>query len=202
ERECRKKELECMDRITSSEVFDGVKRLVRTKRAVFFDRDGTLCKDSHYLSRMEDFEIFPALAGLDRLREKGFSLIGITNQSGIARGMVQEEFVKKVNHIFLEQYGFEDFYYCPHHPADHCSCRKPEPGMLIRARNEHGIDLKRSIVVGDKDDDMVLAKVVGSKGILVRTGKAQSSQHADAVVDGLDEAVRVILFWDEKGGHA
>ncbi|HYQ48560.1 MAG TPA: lipopolysaccharide heptosyltransferase II, partial [Thermodesulfovibrionales bacterium] len=60
ERECRKKELECMDRITSSEVFDGVKRLVRTKRAVFFDRDGTLCKDAHYLSRMEDFEIFPA----------------------------------------------------------------------------------------------------------------------------------------------
>jgi heptosyltransferase-2 len=202
ERECRKKELECMERITSPEVFDAVKKLVSTKRAVFFDRDGTLCKDAHYLSRMEDFEIFPSIEGLKRLRDKGFSLVGITNQSGIARGLVQEEFTKKINHIFTDQFGFDDFYYCPHHPDDHCSCRKPEPGMLIRARNEHLVDLKRSIVVGDKDDDMILAKVVGAKGILVRTGKAQSSPYADAVVDGLDDAVRVILSRDDRGDNA
>ena len=202
ERECRKKDLQCMELITSQEVFDAVKKLMRTKRAVFFDRDGTLCKDAHYLSRMEDFEIFPSIAGLKRLREEGFSLIGISNQSGIARGLVQEEFAKKINHIFTDQHGFDDFYYCPHHPDDHCSCRKPEPGMLIKARHEHGIDLKRSVVVGDKDDDMVLAKVVGAKGVLVRTGKAQSSQYADAVADGLDDAVRIILSMDEKGNSA
>ncbi|NJD55330.1 MAG: lipopolysaccharide heptosyltransferase II [Nitrospirae bacterium] len=202
ERECRKKDLDCMERFNSPEVFGAVKKLVSTKRAVFFDRDGTLCKDAHYLARMEDFEIFPSIAGLERLREKGFSLIGITNQSGIARGLVQEEFARKINQIFKDQYGFEDFYYCPHHPDDHCSCRKPEPGMLLRARNEHGIDLKRSVVVGDKHDDMVLARVAGAKGVLVRTGKAQSSQYADAVVDGLDDAVRVILSMDEKGDDA
>jgi len=202
ERECRKKGLECMEIITSQEVFDAVKKLVRTKRAVFFDRDGTLCKDAHYLSRMEDFEIFPSLSGLKRLRENGFSLIGISNQSGIARGLVREEFAKKVNQTFRDQYGFEDFYYCPHHPDDSCSCRKPEPGMLIRARNEHGIDLKRSVVVGDKDDDMILAKVVGAQGVLVRTGKAQASPYADAAVDGLDDAVRVILSMGEKADNA
>ena len=202
ERECRKKDLECMESITSPEVFDAVKKLVSTKRAVFFDRDGTLCKDAHYLSRMEDFEIFPSIEGLKRLREKGFSLIGITNQSGIARGLVREEFAKKVNQTFTDKYGFEDFYCCPHHPDDYCFCRKPEPGMLIRSRNEHLVDLKRSIVVGDKDDDMILAKVVGAKGVLVRTGKAQSSQYADAVVDGLDDAVRVILSMDAKGDNA
>ena len=202
ERECRKKDLECMELITSQEVFDAVKKRMRTKRAVFFDRDGTLCKDAHYLSRMEDFEIFPSMAALKRLGEQGLSLIGISNQSGIARGLVREEFAKKVNQTFTDEYGFEDFYYCPHHPDDYCSCRKPEPGMLIRARNEHLVDLKRSIVVGDKDDDMILAKVVGAKGVLVRTGKAQSSQYADAVVDGLDDAVRVILSMDAKGDNA
>jgi heptosyltransferase-2 len=202
ERECRKRDLECMERITSQEVLDAVKKLVSTKRAVFFDRDGTLCRDAHYLSSIEDFEVFPSIAGLTRLREKGFSLIGITNQSGIARGLVQEEFAGKINRIFTDRYGFTDFYYCPHHPDDHCSCRKPEPGMLLRARNAHGIDLKRSVVVGDKDDDMILARVVGAKGVLVRTGKAQSSQYADAVVDGLDDAVRMILSMDGNGDNA
>jgi heptosyltransferase-2 len=115
---------------------------------------------------------------------------------------VQEEFAGKINRIFTDRYGFTDFYYCPHHPDDHCSCRKPEPGMLLRARNAHGIDLKRSVVVGDKDDDMILARVVGAKGVLVRTGKAQSSQYADAVVDGLDDAVRMILSMDGNGDNA
>ncbi|MBI5631986.1 MAG: HAD hydrolase-like protein, partial [Nitrospirae bacterium] len=73
------------------------------------------------------------------------------------------------------------------------SCRKPQPGMLIKARNDHGIDLKRSFVVGDKDVDMLLARAVGAKAILVKTGKAETSTHADAVVDGLADAVRTIL---------
>lgn len=193
ERQCNKNKLACMDLVTSEEVYSAVKKLAFRKRAVFFDRDGTLCRDAHYLSRMEDLEIFPEIMTLSLLRNKGFSLIGVSNQSGIARGIVQENFTKQVNRIFMDQYGFDAFYYCPHHPEEHCSCRKPEPGMLIRSRNDHGIDLKRSFVVGDKEDDMILARTVGAKAILVKTGKAETSAYADAVVDGLDDAVRAIL---------
>jgi histidinol phosphatase-like enzyme len=74
--------------------------------------------------------------------------------------------------------------------------------MLINARNDHRIDLKRSYIVGDKDEDMVLAKAVGARGILVKTGKDQTSPHADAIADGLDEAVKIILSMDEKGSDA
>jgi len=142
---------------------------------------------------MEDLEIFPEIATLSKLRDRGFSLVGVTNQSGIARGIVPESVVKQVNSVFIDRYGFDAFYYCPDHPDDHCACRKPQPGMLINARNDHGIDLKRSFVVGDKDDDMLLAKAVGAKAILVKTGKAETSVHADAVVEGLGDAVKAIL---------
>ena len=202
ERECKKKGLECMERITADEVFDAMKKLVSTRRAVFFDRDGTLCRDAHYLNSMEDLEIFPSVSSLKGLRDKGFSLIGVSNQSGIARGMVQEEFAKKVNQIFVDQCGFEDFYYCPHHPDDHCQCRKPEPGMLKRARREHHIDLRRSYLVGDKEHDMILAKAVGARGILVTTGKAQASSYSDAVAGGLDDVVKIISSMEEKEVNA
>ncbi|MBI5632103.1 MAG: lipopolysaccharide heptosyltransferase II, partial [Nitrospirae bacterium] len=167
ERECSKNSLACMDLVTAEEVYTALRKLVFTKGAVFFDRDGTLCQDAHYLSRMEDLEIFSDISALSKLKEHGFGLIGVSNQSGIARGLVQEDVTKQVNRIFVDQYGFDAFYYCPHHPDDHCSCRKPQPGMLIKARNDHGIDLKRSFVVGDKDVDMLLARAVGAKAILV-----------------------------------
>ncbi len=202
ERECRKNDLACMDLITAEEVYAAVKERLPKKRAVFFDRDGTLCRDAHYLSRMEDFEIFPEITALAKLREHGYCLIGVSNQSGIARGIVQEEFTAQVNRIFMEQYGFDAFYYCPHHPDDHCSCRKPEPGMLISARNDHGIDIKRSFVVGDKDDDMILARSVGAKAILVKTGKAETSSHANSVAEGLSDAVETILAMSNERNNA
>ena len=202
ERECRKNDLTCMDLITSDDVFSALKHSVRRRKAVFFDRDGTLCRDAHYLSRMGDLEIFPSIAGLRVLKDRGYYLIGVTNQSGIARGLVQEEFTQQVNRIFMERYGFDGFYYCPHHSDEHCFCRKPEPGMLIRARNEHAIDLRQSFVVGDKEEDMMLARAVGAKGILVKTGKAQTSIHADAVVEGLEDAVNMVLSMGRPEDHA
>ncbi|MDA8432353.1 MAG: lipopolysaccharide heptosyltransferase II [Nitrospiraceae bacterium] len=193
ERECRRNDLRCMDLVTSDEVFEAARGRIGRRRAVFFDRDGTLCRDADYLSRMEDLQIFPEIAELKRLKERGLSLIGVSNQSGVARGIVDQRFVEKVNGIFIDDYGFDAFYYCPHHPEEHCSCRKPEPGLLHRARVEQGIDLKGSYVVGDKEIDMVLAKTVGARGILVRTGKDIFSPYADFVVDDLAGATEVIL---------
>ncbi len=202
ERTCRRKMHECMELITADEVFDSVKRSIRRRRAVFFDRDGTLCRDAHYLSRMDDFVLFPSISSLLALKEEGFALIGVSNQSGIARGLVQEEFTQRVNSMFIESHGFDAFYYCPHHPDEHCHCRKPQPGMLIRARNEHFIDLRRSFFVGDKEEDMMLARSVGARGILVRTGKAQTSVYADAIASGLADAVDIILSMVRTHDHA
>jgi heptosyltransferase-2 len=193
ERTCRRGDLKCMDLVTAGEVFESINSLISVRRAVFFDRDGTLCRDADYLSRMEDLQIFPKIDVLRRLGEKGFSLIGVSNQSGVARGLVNEEFVRKVNRLFMDSYGFEDFYYCPHHPDEHCSCRKPEPGLLYRARTEHNIDLRASYVVGDKEADLLLARSVGAKAILVKTGKDETSIYADFVAEDLSAATAFIL---------
>jgi heptosyltransferase-2 len=174
-------------------VYYGIKNLLPDTAAVFFDRDGTLNRDDGYINRSEDFHVFEDIQQVSRLKENGFKLIGISNQSGIARGLVNEGFVRETNSIFIKQYGFDDFYYCPHHPDEHCPCRKPEPDMLFQARNRHKINLKKSYVVGDKESDMILAKAVGAKGILVRTDQLKESPNADFIAKNLTEAVNVIL---------
>lgn len=192
DRTCRNNDMKCLYAVTSDDVYLAVKNITAVKKAVFFDRDGTLCKDADYLSKWDDFEIFPEIESLKRLKDNGFLLIGATNQSGIARGIIDESFAKEVNQIFIDKYGFDDFYFCPHHPVEYCSCRKPEPGMLFEARAKHRINLKESFVIGDKDADMLLAKAVGAKGILVKTGKQQQSVYADYTVSNLKEAVALI----------
>ncbi len=198
ERTCRNNDLRCMYAITSDDVYLGIKKVLPNKPAVFFDRDGTLCSDNGYLSRYEDLKIFPEVNTVPILKERGLKLIGVSNQSGIARGLIREDFVREVNTIFIERYGFDDFYYCPHHPEEHCPCRKPEPGMVLRARAEHGIDLKQSYVVGDKEADMLLAKTVGAKGIFVKTGQDKESPSADYEAKDLKEAVNWILEHEKR----
>jgi len=167
ERHCPEGHLRCLEDISPREVLQALKELLPSRRAVFLDRDGTLCQDPGYLSRWEDFRPLPGLQELRRLKEAGFLLVGITNQSGIARGLVREEFVQEVNAYFLREHGFDAFYYCPHHPREHCSCRKPSPGMLLRARAELGVDLRRSWLVGDKELDLEAAQAVGARAVKV-----------------------------------
>ncbi len=193
ERKCPRGDVLCLRQITPEEVFDALSQIIPAKRAVFFDRDGILCHDADYLNRMEDLKVFPDVKTLTKLKDKGFLLIGVSNQSGIARGIVAREFAERVNGIFLERYGFDAFYYCPHHPDDNCACRKPSPGMALRARSDFNIDLRSSIVVGDKGTDMELARNIGAEAILVRTGKDSSSDYADRVFNNLSEVVGYIL---------
>ena len=117
-----------MDAITADEVFDAIERSIPKKQGrlfFFFDRDGTLCKDAEYLNSFNNLEIFKEVSELIHLKDRGYKLIGVSNQSGIARGIVDEKFTREVNNIFIEQYGFDDFYYCPHRPDEHCPCRNP-----------------------------------------------------------------------------
>ena len=197
-RTCKNNDMKCMYAITPDEVYYGIKKILPDKPAVFFDRDGTLCKDTGYVDDMDNLQIFKETDKVSLLKEKGFRLIGVTNQSGIARGIVDEKFVREVNNIFIDRYGFDDFYYCPHHPDDHCPCRKPEPEMLFRARAKHKVDFKKSYVVGDKEADMLLAKAVGAKAILVQTGEAKESRYADFIAKDLAEAVNLILNGGKK----
>jgi heptosyltransferase-2 len=193
ERTCKNNDMRCMYSIVSDDVFHVLQDVLPTRPAVFFDRDGTLCKDTGYPNSFDDLHVFPEIDSLKRLKERGFMLVGVSNQSGIARGLVNREFVEQANEMFISKYGFDDFLYCPHHPDEQCQCRKPEPEILLRARLQYGIDLRKSYVVGDKETDMMLARAVGARGILVQTGKEQESQRADFVAKDLKDAVEFIL---------
>ncbi|MBF0556417.1 MAG: lipopolysaccharide heptosyltransferase II [Nitrospirae bacterium] len=180
-------DLTCMNAITAADVFDEIDAIWGRSKAVFFDRDGTLCEDADYLNSFDDFRPYGGLDRLMALKDKGYLLIGISNQSGIGRGIVDEEFVKALHQVFIDKYGFDDFYYCRHVPGDNCACRKPSPGMLLRARADHGIDLKNSIFVGDKNADMETALAVGARPIFFRTKKHTLSLMGIKQISNLDE---------------
>jgi len=141
--------------------------------AVFADRDGTICFDKHYLAYPEGLELIPTVAeGIKKLNDAGILVIVVTNQSGVGRGFFDEDQLKAIHRwmedILAEQGARVDgIYYCPHLPDAGCKCRKPAPGMLLEASEEHGIDLKHSFVIGDRMMDIEMAHAVHAKGILV-----------------------------------
>jgi heptosyltransferase-2 len=194
-RECPEGHLRCMTAITSEEVFSSLKEIIPAKKAVFLDKDGTLIRDMNYLNSFEELEILPKTDQfLKRLSSAGFIMIGITNQSGIARGLVDESFVRESNAYLQQKLGIKDFFYCPHHPDENCACRKPSPMLLQKARIKHGIDLKRSYVIGDRESDVLLAKTVGAKGILLSTAIQLEITSASYVAQDMDDAVSWILL--------
>jgi D-glycero-D-manno-heptose 1,7-bisphosphate phosphatase len=176
--------------------------------AVFIDRDGTIVEEVGYLNHVSRFRMFPFVAGaIRRLNEARLPVIVITNQSGVGRGYFPESFVQTVHQLMTQQLAaagarLEGIYYCPHTPAEGCDCRKPKLGMLERASREHGLDLRRSFVVGDRYLDIDLAHRAGARGILVRTGygegelawhAAQWPRRPDFVAEDLTEAAEWIL---------
>jgi D-glycero-D-manno-heptose 1,7-bisphosphate phosphatase len=170
--------------------------------AVFLDRDGTIIEEVEYLSRLADIRLLPGAGpAIARLNRHRIPVILVSNQSGIARGYFDAEFVRQ-SHRRLQQLlepcgaRIDDFFFCPHHP-DHgrppyraiCDCRKPAPGMLFDAARRHGLDLKSSFVVGDKQSDLDLARAVGAQALLVLTGYGQ--QTAATTTPGHLKAVTV-----------
>ncbi|MDB6083067.1 MAG: histidinol-phosphate phosphatase family protein [Gammaproteobacteria bacterium] len=143
---------------------------------VFLDRDGTLIVERHYLSDPGEVCVEEGVVeGLTLLMGHGHPLIVLSNQSGIGRGMFEEDDARRVNarvaDLLLER-GIEimAWYFCPHAPEDPCSCRKPLPGMALTAAREWNLKLPGSYVVGDKRTDLELADAIGATGILVTTG--------------------------------
>ena len=145
----------------------------RAEFAVFVDRDGTICFDKHYMSDPADIELIPTVAdGIKRLNEADIPVIVVTNQSGVGRGFFTEEGLNAMHdrlRQILAAHGarLDDIFYCPHRPDEGCNCRKPKPGMLLRAKEKHGFDLTKSFVIGDRMLDVEMAHAVGAKVALV-----------------------------------
>jgi D-glycero-D-manno-heptose 1,7-bisphosphate phosphatase len=155
-----------------------------------------------YVRRWEDVDIIPgALNALARLTAAGFDLIVLTNQSAIGRGLVSRQTVDDI-HQWLAgviQAGggrITAFLICPHAPAAVCGCRKPAPGLLLRARDELGVDLERAILVGDQLSDAEAARAAGCRAILIDPGGHQAAQvqwEGCQVAGSLSQAVDLIL---------
>ena len=177
-------------------------------KAIFLDRDGTINIDHGYVHQIDDFEFIEgSINALKKLKEMGYLLVLVTNQSGIARGYFTEaqflQLTEWMDWSLAEQgVDFDGIYYCPHHPdgkgefKEDCSCRKPKPGMLLDAMKALNIDPQQSIMVGDKIEDIkagINAKV--KINVLVRTGKPvtkEGERLANAVLDSIVDLPDVI----------
>lgn len=171
--------------------------------AVFLDRDGVINVDHGYVSTWERFEFLPGVPdALRALQDAGYLLIVVSNQSGIGRGYYCEADVESLNQAIAQHLGstvgvtLSEFYHCPHHPTEaegefrrQCDCRKPAPGMIRQAVLDHGIDLKTSLLVGDKDSDIEAGRAAGVTRLFKVVDSPQTATPAGDVqlVIGLSE---------------
>jgi D-glycero-D-manno-heptose 1,7-bisphosphate phosphatase len=167
--------------------------------AVFVDRDGTIMENVDYCSDPKQVRIFPGVReAFRRLRSNGFKLIIITNQSGIGRGFFTIEQYRAVEAEVLHQLGdglIDATYFCPDVPGQKSSCRKPAPGMILQAAQEHGIDLSGSFFIGDKEIDAECGRNAGVRTIRVQTGlqRDMTGSVADWVASDFADAAKIIL---------
>ncbi len=139
------------------------------KKALFLDRDGVINIEKNYLYKQEDFEFVDGIFDLCRyFQKRGFEIVIVTNQSGICRGYYSEEDFEKLTEWMEAEFAKEGIkiaktYHCPHHPdfTGSCSCRKPEPGMFLQAKEELVLDMPNSVIVGDKLSDLEAARRAG-----------------------------------------
>ena len=180
------------------------------RQAAFLDRDGVINRDRAYVSRWEDFEFVPgAVDAMRRLKKAGYALVVVTNQSGIARGYYSEAqyqaLTAAMQQALLDAGAAVDaVYHCPHHPkgkvaelAIDCDCRKPAPGMILRAAKELNLSLADSILVGDKPSDIEAARAAGvGRAYIVQSDNAESTTGlagADAAHADLQSCVAALL---------
>jgi D-glycero-D-manno-heptose 1,7-bisphosphate phosphatase len=183
--------------------------------AIFIDRDGTLTDEVGYVNHQSRLRLLPRSAeAIRRLNRAGLPTIMVTNQSGVARGYFSEEVLAAVNAALVEQLKAEGahldaLYVCAHHPTEgvpplraDCECRKPKPGLLLRAAADLGLDLRASWMIGDKPSDITVGHRVGARTVLVLTGyglgeweyrRATFPVAPDHVVPDLLDAVELIV---------
>ena len=173
-------------------------------RFIILDRDGTVIVDKNYLDNPDGVELLPGAAeGLRKMIAAGYSLIFVSNQSGLGRGMFDLSTLEAINArmtTILESEGIahKGIYYCPHTPEDNCTCRKPHTELVLKAASELGFKPEESWVMGDKAADINLGKAINSRTILVLTGEGSqtalnSSVSPDYVAKDLSDAADFII---------
>jgi len=172
-----------------------------SKKAIFLDRDGVINKEVNYLFKKEDFVfldgIFDACLYFQNL---GYVIIIVTNQSGIARKYYTENDYQKITKWMLRQFEDNDIeilnvLHCPHGTASNCDCRKPKPGMFLKAKYKLSIDMEKSWLIGDKEIDVIAANAAGIENtILVRTGHKidESNSNARFILDSIQQSKQII----------
>jgi len=143
-------------------------------KAVFFDRDGVINKErKDYVKTPSELKIFPRIVEpIKKLREAGFVVVVITNQSAINRGLTTHQNISEIHSTiqkFLKKNGtqIDRFYYCPHKPDEHCPCRKPKPGLFLKAADDLQLNLQLSWMIGDNDTDIQAANAAGCKSFKI-----------------------------------
>jgi D-glycero-D-manno-heptose 1,7-bisphosphate phosphatase len=165
--------------------------------AVFLDRDGTLIEERGFLDDPGGVEVLPTVVdALRLLHRSGFATVVVSNQSGVARGLFDDEAVRAVNgeiarRLANDGVAIDAWYWCSHYDQD-CACRKPAPGLIRRAVDEHGLTLDRGAVVGDRGSDVALGHAVGIPGILLPGPYPYEGPEPDFRADTLLEAAEWI----------
>jgi D-glycero-D-manno-heptose 1,7-bisphosphate phosphatase len=158
------------------------------KKAVFLDRDGTLNADAGYASRYEQIAVYPeSFEAVRKLNRAGLLAVVITNQSAVGRGLLTEDELTDMHARLCDLFArrsarLDAIYFCPHYSLsadlrykEECECRKPRPGLALRAAEDLGIDLTGSYMIGDKTEDVILARNIGAVPVLVLTGSGRES---------------------------
>jgi len=182
------------------------------RKTVFLDRDGVINenRDKDYVKGWDEFRFLPKTKdAIKALTDANWDIIVVSNQAGIGRGVMSAQSVEEINARMVEEIEkdggrIKAVYYCPHTPDANCDCRKPKPGMLLRAAREFGVDLLNSYLIGDSLSDIQAAAKVGCKTILVKTGRGIDSLERreqwivdpDYVVPNLLEAASLVLAID------
>lgn len=184
------------------------KNLQNKQKAVFIDRDGTLNRYVGFLRNIEEFELLPGVErAVRKINESGYLAIVVTNQPVIARGEMTFGELQEIHNKMETLLGYEGayldgVYYCPHHPDSgyegeipelkfECECRKPKPGMLVQAAKDFNIDLSKSWMVGDSENDVLAGKAAGTKTVLIAKDDVKYGQ--DIVADSFEKAISLIM---------
>ncbi len=173
-----------------------------TIKTIFLDRDGVINKDNKYVYKVIDFEFIVGIFDVCLyFQSLGYKIVIITNQSGIARGYFNEKEYQILTNWMLSQFiknqiNILDILHCPHGPKSDCNCRKPKPGMLLKAKAKYNINMQKSWMIGDSERDITAANIAGIKNtILVNSDPEEDVNYSKAkfVINSIQNSQEIIL---------
>lgn len=174
------------------------------KPAVFLDRDGVINEENSYITNLSKLKIFPyANDCIKEMHKLGYLVIIVTNQSGVARGMMSETDVMEINEYIKKEIGVDAIYYCPHHVygiiksySQSCKCRKPNVGLIEQACKDFDIDLHKSFMVGDRASDIQTGKNAKVRTVLLESGygstKLEQEVYPDYILEDLRDVIAIL----------